>query len=89
MLITHPDAAKNRDLQSEFDKFADLYLEDKNIVPILYNGINESEMFKVPKKLPTFLYFKDQNAPIEIDRFSLMDKNKKFKDVMQEFVTKC
>ena len=41
------------------------------------HGINESEAFKVPNKLPTVLLFKQglaiNEGPVELDRFKLME----------------
>jgi hypothetical protein len=71
VLITHPNEKKNMGISDEFDKFAQSNKLD-DVIPILYPGINESEVFKVPKKLPTIIYFKKDGSPVELDRFKLM-----------------
>ena len=92
VLITHPNDKKNMGISVEFDKFAKLNQLD-DVIPILYPGINESEVFKVPQKLPSILYFKQDGAPVELDRFKLMtlasdtkiDK-KQFENNLKEFL---
>ena len=92
VLITHPNDKKNMGISDEFDKFAKLNQLD-DVIPILYPGINESEVFKVPQKLPSILYFKQDGTPVELDRFKLMNlasdskiDKKQFENTLKEFL---
>ena len=72
MLITHPDEQKNFNIASAFDKVA---AKEPSYIASLYPGINESDSFKAPKKLPTLLLYKKgrplTEKPVEIDRHQL------------------
>ena len=59
VLVYHPIAEKNRKLKEKFDAFAkSLDKEEKEKLLVgRYNGINESPVFKNPKKLPALVYF--------------------------------
>ena len=79
-------------ISDEFDKFAKLNQLD-DVIPILYPGINESEVFKVPSKLPSIMYFKNDGTPVELDRFKLMNlasdskiDKKQFENTLKEFL---
>jgi hypothetical protein len=92
VLITHPNDKKNMGISDEFDKFAKLNQLD-DVIPILYPGINESEVFKTPKKLPSIIYFKNDGTPVELDRFKLMNlasdskiDKKQFENTLKEFL---
>ena len=62
LLVTHPNEKKNLGIEEEFDKFAK-NTKIKNLQMLHYNGINESEGFKAPTKLPAILYFR-QGLPL-------------------------
>ena len=59
MLIYHPIAEKNRKLKEKFDAFAKNLDKDEREKLLVgrYNGINESPVFKNPRKLPALVYF--------------------------------
>jgi len=59
MLIYHPVSDKNRKLKEKFDAFSKtLDKEEKEKLLVgRYNGINESPVFKSPRKLPALVYF--------------------------------
>ena len=64
VLVHHPISHKNRGLKDKWEKFAEVN-ENKNILIGRYSGINESDVFKTPKKLPAIVYFKtvkDENG---------------------------
>ena len=62
-MVTHPVKSKNRGL---LESFEELVREERTEHPELllarYNGVNESEKFKVPQKLPALIYFKKGEA---------------------------
>ena len=59
VLVYHPIKEKNRNLKDKFEAFAEsLNVEGvENLLVGRYNGINESAVFKNPKKLPALIYF--------------------------------
>ena len=67
MLIYHPQSDKNRGLKQKFEHFAEATeagLTGLNDLQFFrYNGINESEVFKTPSKLPALVYFKRIETP--------------------------
>jgi len=74
VLITHPDESKNFNIAQAFDKVA---AKEPKYIASMLPGINESDSFKTPKKLPTLLYYKKGAAltekPQEIDRHMLYE----------------
>ena len=64
MLIYHPIAEKNRKLKEKFDAFAKNLDKDEREKLLVgrYNGINESPVFKNPRKLPALVYFSAQQS---------------------------
>lgn len=79
-MITNPRDEKNMGLTKEFEKFAKLIKkEGQEVKPFLYSGINESEYFKVPHKLPTVMLFKcdDKGSPITVE----LNRNELLKSV--------
>lgn len=98
VLITNPNPLKNMNIEAEFDRFSKRL--NKNVIASHYSGLNESECFKVPRKLPSILLFKrnegsDQVQAIELDRNTLnkafnvldaeVDKDV-FHQVMNDFI---
>ena len=59
MLVYHPIKEKNRNLKKKFEAFAESLSIDgnQNLLVGRYNGINESAVFKNPKKLPALIHF--------------------------------
>jgi len=68
MLVYHPITDKNRGLKDKFDQFAYRH-SNAGISYFRYNGINESEVFKTPGKLPAILYFKSNGEVKECVEF--------------------
>ena len=62
MLIYHPLSHKNRGLKEKFDFLADAKT-DLDVQFFRYNGLNESDVFKTPEKLPAILYFRRIDKP--------------------------
>lgn len=60
MLIYHPLSQKNRGLKEKFEHLAETSIANgKSEVQFFrYNGLNESEVFKTPSKLPALLFCK-------------------------------
>lgn len=87
ILVTHPKAKKNGDVEEEFAKVQKQF-NDKKLIMATYSGINESSAFKVTQKLPTILYFRkgfeQGEQPIELNRLQWFGKNKE--TVIKEFV---
>ena len=75
VLITHVKEDKNCGIEQQYDNFAK-FNKNKNLQISHLHGINESEAFKVPRKLPTVLLFRQglsiNEGPVELDRFKLM-----------------
>ena len=59
VLVYHPVKEKNRKLKEKFDAFAKTLdkEEQQKLLVGRYNGVNESPVFKNPKKLPALVYF--------------------------------
>ena len=57
VLVYHPLKEKNRQLQDSFEEFTRIAKSD-SISFARLNGINESQTFKSPNKLPALVYFK-------------------------------
>ena len=77
VLISHPNDKKNWGIVDHFDRFAAQNDKSmKDVIATLYPGLNESESFKTPSKLPTLLLYKKGAAltddPVEIDRNELL-----------------
>jgi len=81
VLITNVNEAKNRGIEKQFSRFAqkeERLMSSKSTptIPIVYKGLNESEAFKTPSKLPTVLLYKRgaplTEGPVELDRFELL-----------------
>lgn len=66
VMVYHPVAEKNRKLKEKFDAFAKtLSTEDKKKLLVgRYNGINESPVFRNPRKLPALVYFNSQPSDV-------------------------
>ena len=103
MLIYHPLSQKNRGLKQKFDRFAERQVSNGNTALqfFRYNGLNESETFKTPSKLPAIIYFRkvDKEGEVEfvkervqfenIREHMLLDStNEKFAAAMDEFIAK-
>ena len=59
VLIYHPVNEKNRGLKQKFENFAKTYRSsDKNLLIARYNGVNESAVYQVPRKLPAIVLFR-------------------------------
>lgn len=56
VLIYHPLEHKNRGLKDKFESLAEHY--NGSVLLGRYSGVNESAVFKCPKKLPALVYFK-------------------------------
>jgi hypothetical protein len=70
VLISHPLKEKNRGLQEKFEHFAKISKAegmDKQLFVARYNGVNESEVFKNPAKLPALVLFKTPRDRLEGD----------------------
>ena len=59
VLIYHPITEKNRGLKQKFEQFAKQKLKDSVLIA-RYNGVNESQVYKNPQKLPAIVLFKRQ-----------------------------
>ena len=75
VIITHPVERKNKDILEKADSYLNKNL-DRDLLVYSYNGLNQAENFKVPKKLPTVMFWKggirpDEN-PVEISRFEML-----------------
>ena len=77
MLIYHPLSQKNRGLKQRFDRFADLEQTNGNsaLQFFRYNGLNESEVFKTPSKLPAIIYFRRTEKDGEFVKESVVFEN--------------
>ena len=62
MLIYHPLSHKNRGLKEKFDFLAETQTA-QGVQFFRYNGLNESDVFKTPEKLPALLYFRRIDRP--------------------------
>jgi hypothetical protein len=59
MFIRHPDHSKNRHLDEQFEELARQEIGNHgNLQFARYNGVNESQGYKSPRKLPAIVYFK-------------------------------
>lgn len=61
LLITHPSKEKNRNLLAAYEELTRVEKfkkENSDILFARYMGVNESQSFKAPAKLPALLYFK-------------------------------
>lgn len=68
VLIKHPVASKNLDIEKSFNKFAK---SQQDIISHSMSGLNEPEEFKPPSKLPSIILFKSEGQEIvqkDIDR---------------------
>lgn len=62
ILIQHPLKENNRKLSEMFEEYTRMESgksENKNILFARYNGVNESQSFKNPGKLPALIYFRN------------------------------
>ena len=69
-------------------------------IATIYPGTNESEDFKVPSKLPTFMLYKKggslNDGPVQLDRMELLKSMttsgkinpKKFDKILKDFIKK-
>ena len=61
MLVYHPINEKNRKLRDAYEEFTRIEgAKDESLIIARMNGLNESEYFKGPEKLPAVLYFKSR-----------------------------
>ena len=105
LLINHPVKGKNSKLQDQFEEFSRIE-KSKNhqILFGRYNGVNESQGFKSPEKLPTILYFKTQldsngeptGEPKEVTVYEGINElllkgssDSDVQDALREFLQKC
>ena len=58
LLVTHPIKDKNRDLLERYEELARDEISNSGILLAKYNGVNESQQFRSPQKLPALLYFR-------------------------------
>ena len=101
VLITNPNPVKNMGIEKEFDRFSKrLTLKNHKLIASHYAGLNESERFKPPRKLPSILLFKRDEAnvvqAIELERSKLLrsftssdaeiDKDR-FDSILNEFIS--
>jgi len=93
LLVTHGNEAKNFGVEAEFDSFAKSN-KLKNLQVLHYNGVNESEAFKAPKKLPAIMYFR-QGLPLDeepaiLDRNQMLQslQDKRLRSTLKDFVQK-
>jgi len=66
LLVTHPTKDKNRKILAAYEELSRVEQfkeENKDILFARYMGVNESQSFKAPAKLPALLYFKRQLSP--------------------------
>ena len=104
MLIYHPLFEKNRGLKKRFDRYAELQASNggTSLQFFRYNGLNESEVFKTPSKLPAIILFRkvEKEGEIEFvkervqfdnihDHMLLDSTNEKFAKAMDEFIAKA
>jgi len=68
VLIFHPNPEKNRGLKEKFEHFCQVAkAEGCPLFLARYNGVNESEVFKNPKKLPALVLFKANKEEEKLD----------------------
>jgi hypothetical protein len=70
VFIYHPLKEKNRGLKEKFEQFceeAKLEGADQKILLARYNGMNESEVFKNPSKLPALVLFRANKDKLQGD----------------------
>ena len=63
VLFYHPLTQKNRGLKERYEhfvKFSKSGDTESNLVFCRFNGVNESEVYRPPSKLPALVYFKSQ-----------------------------
>ena len=61
VLFYHPLAHKNRGVKQKYEEFAKTTSADpRQLLVARCNGINESEVYRPPAKLPALVYFKTQ-----------------------------
>ena len=75
VLIFHPLAEKNRGLKAKFEHFCEVAkAEGCDLFLARYNGVNESEVFKNPKKLPALVLFKQSAETLEGDDSTMKEQ---------------
>ena len=67
-MFTHSEAAKNYDLEAQFDRFA----RTKDFMAMTMRGVNEPEEYKIPEKLPSIILYKSTGEEVDLDRLKLM-----------------